>query len=174
MTSRCSPPTATAPPSAHRRALRRPLVDQTRQRGRQATARRRPGPQPPTRSGRAHRPVRVPRADPGHRLVRDLRLPPRRPRQPPHRRALVPRQDRTRLRRHARQAPPHPHRRPIFSGYPRSARPQHNPRLPAGLRRSRRITAKVEVSSTVGEIGLSRRLGRMRKELSRRCTFQRC
>ena len=72
------------------------------------------------------------------------RLPPRRPRRPPRRRALVRPQDRTLLRRHARQAPPHPHRRTIYRGYPKSARPQHNPRLRTGLRRSRRITAKVE------------------------------
>jgi hypothetical protein len=106
----------------------------------QTTARSRPSPQPRRQSGRAHRAVRVPRPNPGDHLVHAVRLPPRRPHPP---RPTEPwYHDKSccllaKLRRT-------PHRRPIFGHHTKSARRQHNPRLPAGMRRSRRITAKVE------------------------------
>ena len=108
-----------------RRPVRRSLVDRSRQRDRQTGPRHRAGPQPSGPRGRTHRPVRVPRPDPGDRLVRHLWLPPRRPAGPPLRRTLVQRQDRNRIRGHARQAPPRPDRRSIFWHHTKSTRPQH-------------------------------------------------
>ncbi len=97
----------------HHRPPRRALVNRARQRHRQTTARGRPGPQPRATRRGAHRAVRLPRADLGHRLVHPVGIPSRRPHRPPRRRALVRPEVRTRLRRHARQASPHPDRRPI-------------------------------------------------------------
>ncbi|MGH3517466.1 MAG: hypothetical protein ACRDQ7_08650 [Haloechinothrix sp.] len=49
-----------------------------------------------------------------------------------------------RVRRHAHQAPPHPRRRPSNRRWRSSTRPRRIPRLRPGLRRHRRITAKLK------------------------------
>jgi len=79
---------------------------------------RRRGPQPHPPRGRADRPVRAAGAHPHRALVRPPRLRPGRHRRPPRRPALVRRQDRTGLRRHADQTPPYPHPRPISPATP--------------------------------------------------------
>jgi len=104
--------------------------------------RRSPQPHPPRR--RAHRPVRPAHPHPDHHLVRPARPPPGRPRRPPPRPALVPRQDRTRLRGHAHPAPPRPHHRPHFQRIRYAPHTRANPSRPGSLARSSRITAKHE------------------------------
>src|SRR6476620_4770995 len=66
----------------HRGPLRAPLDDRNRHRCRQAIARHRPGPQPAPARSRTHRPLRIRRLQPRHRLVRPARPPPRRPPRP--------------------------------------------------------------------------------------------
>ena len=73
------------------------------------------------------------------------RPPPRRPRRPPRRPTLVPAQGRARVRGHARQTPQNPCRSPNYRRYRSSARPPQIPRLRTGLRRSRRISAKLKM-----------------------------
>jgi hypothetical protein len=97
-----------------RYAARWSIEQAFRRRPQHPRRRRSTQPHPPRR--RAHRPVRPAHLHPGHHLVRPARPPPGRPRRPPPRPALVPRQDRTRLRRHAHPAPPHPYRGPNFQG----------------------------------------------------------
>ena len=106
--------------------------------------RHRPSPQPPAPRGRTHRAVRVHRLQPRHHGERAARPPPRRPRRPTPRPALVPAPGRHRLRRHARQTPQNPSRSTNYRRCRSSARPQQIPRLRTGLRRSRRVTAKLK------------------------------
>jgi hypothetical protein len=65
--------------------------------------------------GTPDRPVPVPDDDHHHLLVRTARTSPRRHHRTPRPRPVVPVQDQPIVRRHARQAPPHPDRRPIFT-----------------------------------------------------------
>ena len=85
--------------------------------------------------------------------VRAARPPPRRPRRPTPRPALVPAQGRHRLRRHARQTPQNPSRSTNYRRCRGSARPQQIPRLRTGLRRSRRVTAKLKKRTNGMKIG---------------------
>ena len=100
-------------------------------------------------AARSNAPCRsVHRLQPRHHLVRAARPPPRRPRRPTPRPALVPAQGRHRLRRHARQTPQNPSRSTNYRRCRSSARPQQIPRLRTGLRRSRRVTAKLRRVTT--------------------------
>ena len=67
---------------------------------------------------------------------------------PPPRPALVPSQDRTRLRRHAHPAPPRPDHRPHFQGFRRKPHTRANQSRPGSMARSSRITAKDEHADT--------------------------
>jgi hypothetical protein len=136
---------------SRRHPLRASLADRDRDRRRQATARRRSSPQPVAARGRAHRSVPILRLQPRRRLVRPARLPPRRPRQPPRRAALVHLQDRPSLRGHDRQAPQNPCRIPNYGCCRSSARPAQIPRLRTGLRCRRRVTAKVKIRRVTGK-----------------------
>ena len=79
---------------------------------------------------------------PGRRLVRPARPQPGPHHRPPPRPALVPRQDRTRLRGHAHPAPPRPDHRAHFQGFRRTPHTRANQSRPGRMARSSRITAK--------------------------------
>jgi hypothetical protein len=96
--------------------------------------------------------------DLAHRhLVRPARPRPGRHRRPPRRTALVPRQDRARLRGHAHQAAPDLDRSTYFRHPPSSAHQRANPRRARSLGRSRRITTKLQRAPDEGNNELSGR-----------------
>lgn len=100
-------------------------------------ARRRAGPQPLQERGPPHRPVRPVLLLDHRPLVHLARPPSQRRRRPPLTGPLVHHQDRPGLRRHARQAPPNDHRRPISPRGRRPADQRRNPGRPASLGPSR-------------------------------------
>ena len=106
------------------------------------------GPQPGQARRRAHRPLRAPGTHPHRHLVHPIRPRPGRHRRPPRRPALVPHQDRARLRGHAHQAAPDPDRSTVFRHPPSSAHQRANPRRARSLGRSRRITTKLQSAKT--------------------------
>ena len=102
-----------AGPAADNRTLRQQVVHRGRDRRREAGLRRRAGPQPARQRGPPHRPLPARLPGPRHHLVRHRRTRPRRRDRAPQPGSLVPRKDPALHRRHARQAPPRPHRRQI-------------------------------------------------------------
>ncbi|MFA3843317.1 hypothetical protein [Streptomyces aureus] len=94
-------------------------------------------PQPLRERGPPHRPVRPVLLLDHRRLVRVARPTSQRRRRPPRTGPLVHHQDRPVLRRHARQAPPRDHCRPISPRHPRPADRRRNPGRPPSLGPSR-------------------------------------
>ena len=144
--------------------LRRPLVHRAGLRRRPQRPGRRRGPQPHPPRRRAHRPVRPAHPHPGHHLVRPARPQPGPHHRPPPRPALVPRQDRTRLRGHAHPAPPRPDHRPHFQGFRAPPHTRANQSRPGSLARSSRITAKHQAPVDPSNRAISKRRSHLRQQ----------